>query len=98
MSYLKDNIFNVFSENMITFFLKNLLIFFSQFIRKDHLRHQIYKNKKLNNTQVLKVKNNNLELENYIKPINISINDTDEFQKKELFVSTKTIGTIATIV
>ena len=35
----------------------------------DHLRHQKYKNKRL---------------ENNFKPINISINEMDEFEKKEL--------------
>ena len=35
-----------------------------------HLRHQKYKNKQL--------KNSTLELENDLKPINISINDMDE--------------------
>ena len=35
----------------------------------DHLRHQKYKNKRL---------------ENNFKPIHISINDMDEFEKKEL--------------
>ena len=35
----------------------------------DHLRHQKYKNKRL---------------ENNFKPINIFINDMDEFFKKEL--------------
>ena len=37
-----------------------------------HLRHQKYKNKQL--------KNSTLELENDLKPINISINDMDEFE------------------
>ena len=35
----------------------------------DHLRHQKYKNK---------------QIENNFKPINISINDIDKFEKKEL--------------
>ena len=42
----------------------------------DHLRHQKYKNKQL--------KNSALELENDFKSINISINDMDKFEKKEL--------------
>ena len=42
----------------------------------DHLRHQKYKNKQL--------KNSILELENNFKPINISINDMNKFEKKEL--------------
>ena len=40
----------------------------------DHLRHQKSKNKPL--------KNSTLELENNFKPINISINDMDKFEKK----------------
>ena len=47
----------------------------------NHLRHQIYKSKQLNNTRVLNVKNITLELENDFKPINISINDIDKFEK-----------------
>ena len=50
----------------------------------DHLRHQKYKNKQLNNTLVLKAKNNTLELENHFKPINTSLNDMNKFKKKEL--------------
>ena len=46
----------------------------------NHLRHQKYKNKRLNNTLVLKVNNGTLELNNFI-PINISINDMDKFEK-----------------
>ena len=40
----------------------------------DHLRHQKYKNKQLENST--------LELENNFRPINISINDMDKFEKK----------------
>ena len=40
------------------------------------LRHQKYKNKQL--------KNGTLELENNLKPINISINDMVKVEKKEL--------------
>ena len=40
-----------------------------------HQRHQKYKNKHL--------KNSIAELENNFKPINIYINDTDEFEKKK---------------
>ena len=54
---------------------------FSQYIRMNHLRHQIYKSKQLNNTRVLNVKNITLELENDFKAINISINDIDKFEK-----------------
>ena len=50
----------------------------------NHLRHKKYRNKQLNNARVLKVKNNPLELEKDFKPINISINDIDKFEKKEL--------------
>ena len=48
----------------------------------DHLRHQKYKNKKINNKQVLKVKNSTLVLANEFKPFNISKNITDKFEKK----------------
>ena len=47
----------------------------------NHLRHQKYKNKQLNNTRVLKVKKSTLELENDFKPINKSINDIGKFEK-----------------
>ena len=40
----------------------------------NHLRHQKHKKKQL--------KNNNLELKNNVKPINISINGIDKFKKK----------------
>ena len=43
-------------------------------MRVDHLRHQQYINKQL--------KNSILELENNYKPINISINYMDKFEKK----------------
>ena len=49
----------------------------------NHLRHQKYKNKQLNNTRVLKVKKSTLELENDFKPINKSINDIGKFEKKK---------------
>ena len=42
----------------------------------DHLRHQKYKHKQLQNSS--------LELENNVNPINISINDMDKCEKKEL--------------
>ena len=42
----------------------------------DHLRHQKCKNKQS--------KNSTLELENYFKPSNISMNDMEKFEKKEL--------------
>ena len=53
-------------------------------MKMNHLRHKKYRNKQLNNARVLKVKNNPLELEKDFKPINISINDIDKFEKKEL--------------
>ena len=40
----------------------------------DHLRHQKYENKQL--------KSSTLELENYFKSVNISVNDMDKFEKK----------------
>ena len=40
------------------------------------MRYQKYKNKQL--------KNSTLELENYFKPINISLNDKDKIEKKGL--------------
>ena len=42
----------------------------------DFLKHPKYKNKQL--------KNSTLELEINLKPINISINDMDKFEKKDL--------------
>ena len=42
----------------------------------DHLRHQKCKNKQL--------KNSTLESENNFKPSNISMNDMEKFEKKEL--------------
>ena len=41
----------------------------------DHLRHQKYENKQL--------KSSTLELENYFKSVNISVNDMDKFEKKK---------------
>ena len=57
----------------------------------DHLRHQKYKNKQLENST--------LELENNFKPINISINDMDKYFKKrtnkeENIYKNSMIGTI----
>ena len=57
-------------------------MFFSQYIRIDHLRHQKYKNKQLNNARDLKINNSTLELQNDFKPIDISINNMDKFEKK----------------
>ena len=48
----------------------------------DHLRHQIYENKQLNNIRVLKVRNSTLELEIDFKLIIISLNDMNEFRKR----------------
>ena len=39
----------------------------------DHLRHQKYKSRQL--------KNSSLELESILKPINVSINDMDKFER-----------------
>ena len=61
---------------------KILNIFLSQYVRINYLRHQKYKNKQLNNTRVLKVKNRTLELENYFKLISLPANDMDNFEKK----------------
>ena len=55
---------------------------FLQYIRVKDLRQQKYKHKHLSNTRVLKVKNITLELENDFKPINISVNDTNKFEKR----------------
>ena len=58
-----------------------------------HLRHQKYKKKQ--------IKNSTLELENNFKPISISINDMDKFEKRELTKKrtlTKTLGMIGAIV
>lgn len=48
----------------------------------NNLRHKKYKNKQLNNTKVLKVKNSTQKLENNVKPIKISIIDMDKILKK----------------
>ena len=53
----------------------------------NHLMHQSYKSKQLNNTQknrALKVKNSPLELEEYFKPITISIDDMYKLEEKEI--------------
>ena len=63
--------------NTITFFLK-FRILFSQYKTMNNLRHKKYKNKQLNNTKVLKVKNSTQKLENNVKPIKISIIDMDK--------------------
>ena len=59
-----------------------MLNIFLQYIRVKDLRQQKYKHKHLSNTRVLKVKNITLELENDFKPINISVNDTNKFEKR----------------
>ena len=66
----------------------------------NHLRHQKYKNKQLNNTRVLKVKKSTLELENDFKPINKSINDIGKFEKKnnEENIYRKTLGMLVRLV
>ena len=53
----------------------------------NHSTHQKYKNKQLNNTpktRILKVKKSRLKLKNDFKPINVSIDDMDKFEEKEL--------------
>ena len=55
-------------------FRENIITLFSWYIRMNYLRHQEYKNKQL--------KNSSLEWENNFKPINISTNDMDKFEKK----------------
>ena len=55
---------------------------FLQYIRVKDLRQQKYKHKHLSNTRVLKVKNITLELENDFKPIDISVNNTNKFEKR----------------
>ena len=47
-----------------------------------HLRHYKYKKEHLNSTGILKVKNCTLELENDCRPINVSINVFDKFEKR----------------
>ena len=49
---------------------------------KSDRKKYIYKNKQLNNTQVLKIKDSTLELANDFNPFNISINIADKFEKK----------------
>ena len=68
----------------------------------SHLRHQKYKNnKQLSNKRVLKVQNSALELESDFKPIVISMNDMEKFEKKNyqriehLQIIFGTIGMIA---
>ena len=51
------------------------------------MRQQSYENKHFNNilaNRVLKVKNSPLELEQYFKPINVSIDNMDKFKEKEV--------------
>ena len=50
----------------------------------DHLRHQKYKNKQL--------KNSSLELENNFKPINISTNNMDKFEKIKELTKNRTLA------
>ena len=80
---LKIILLTFFSENIITFFKKHWL-FFSQYIKMDHLRHQKYKNKQL--------KNSSLELENNFKPINISTNNMDKFEKIKELTKNRTLA------
>ena len=61
-------------------FFKTLKEFFSRIIWDI----KNVKNKQLNNSRVLKVKNCNFELENDFKTINTSINDIGNVLKKEL--------------
>ena len=67
----------------------------------NHLRHQKYKNnRQINNTLVLKVQNCPLELQKWLKLINLSINDMDRFEKKNyqrIEYLQKTLGTIGMI-
>ena len=49
----------------------------------DHLRYQKYKNKQL--------KNSTLELKNHFKPINISTNNMDKFEKIKELTKNKTL-------
>ena len=60
---------------------------FSQYVRMSRSIQQNYKHKHLNNTQkdrLLKVKNSLIELKKYFKPINVSIDDMDKFEEKEI--------------
>ena len=50
----------------------------------DHLRHQKYKDKQL--------KNSSLELENNFKPINISTNNMDKFEKIKELTKNRTLA------
>ena len=65
----------------------------------NNLRHKKYKNKQLNNTKVLKVKNSTQKLENNFKPIKISIIDMDKIKKsnKENNILQKAFGAIGMI-
>ena len=50
----------------------------------DHLRHQKYKDKQL--------KNSSLELQNNFKPINISTNNMDKFEKIKELTKNRTLA------
>ena len=65
----------------------------------NNLRHKKYKNKQLNNTKVLKVKNSTQKLENNFKPIQISIIDMDKIKmrNKENNILQKPFGAIGMI-
>ena len=69
----------------------------------NYLGHQKYQNKQSNSTRkyrVLKVKNSPFKLKKDFKPVNVSIDDMDKFEEKELIKKkrfAKKLGTIATI-
>ena len=67
----------------IFFYNIYIYIYTIYFYNIQDLRQQKYKHKHLSKTRVLKVKNITLELENDFKPINISVNDTNKFEKKK---------------
>ena len=64
---------------IILIYISHINYISSQYIKKNHLRNQKYKNKQLSNTWVLLVKNSPWELQKRFKQYKISINDIDEF-------------------
>ena len=83
-----DTFYKPFCEAFLCFFFWQYPvkdIFFSQYVRINHLRNQNYKNKQLHNTKnrVLKVKNNLLELAKYFNLVTASMKNMDESKEKK---------------
>ena len=87
LNYFEDNTFRCFFGKYNNLFFKNFKHFFPATYKDKSLRQQSYENKHFNNilaNRVLKVKNSPLELEQYFKPINVSIDNMDKFKEKEV--------------